>query len=387
MRAKWFLRWAAFAAMCCVGLGQSGSFAQDEAGQADGGKRIETRVEVGDGKIVIIDGNGERREIDVTGAQSIVLSRGAKRIVQDGKEDLQTFGKAIVMGPDGNKIEIDLSEADLAEEAFHGRLLRPVMPLIEFGTESGPVFMGNAQVVNRFYIGVHCVPVDETLAVQLGLTPGLGLVVKGVTPDSPAANRGIVVNDIILNADDKELTTQDELASVVNQAGESGAEISLTIVREGQDVQIKLIPAERKTAMVIGAGDGEGELFKFGALRVEGIGPGIIRGEFDAHVLHEWAERMKQFDVENAKLIEELKGRAAEVQEKIQQEWQQFRLQQPNLEGISERVGALGMDELRQHLKEMAVPLEAARSELQTLREKMAGMIRGEPEKELKLRG
>lgn len=79
--------------------------------------------------------------------------------------------------------------------------------------------------IERPYLGVRYVPITETLVSRNNLPVDYGvLVVRGETaadlavmPGSPAAQAGIVENDIILKIDDVELTAETNLASVLRR--------------------------------------------------------------------------------------------------------------------------------------------------------------------------
>lgn len=336
------------------------------------------KVEVAEGKIVIIDENGERREIDVSGAKRIVLSRAAERIVRDGKEDVQVTGKAIVIDPNGEKIEIELGSLDMEGMGKDGNhFLLKMHPQLDALSGQTELLLTPQAAVSKYYIGVSCAPVDETLAAHLGLTAGTGLVVKHVTPESPAAQSGILVNDILLNAEDKELVAQSDLAAVVNDAGQRGEPVVLTAIREGKERTISVQPAERKQTELFG----QLQPFDFkleGPLVAEWMGPGFLRGNveglqeaFDAETI---AERFKQFELDQAKVVEELRQRASELSEKFGGE----RMAEWRGE-LDQRLGA----EMQERLRQMTAELEAARAELATMRDKMREMVREMVEKEL----
>ena len=137
--------------------------AQDE--QNRGGVTIQNE----DGKITIVDADGNQREIDVSGAQSIIVNQAVKSIMKDGEKQTETFGKAIIIGPDGVRQEVELGGN------IEGQLGNAMPGRMRLKWEQS----------NKFMIGVNCSPMTETLKSQLGLETGAGLVVEELVDGSP----------------------------------------------------------------------------------------------------------------------------------------------------------------------------------------------------------
>lgn len=83
--------------------------------------------------------------------------------------------------------------------------------------------------------------------VILGGTPfGLKIFTNGVivievnTDNSPANDAGIKVNDLITKADDEEITSNEQLKSIIESSG--GEEITLTIIRNENEIVKNIIP-------------------------------------------------------------------------------------------------------------------------------------------------
>ena len=81
------------------------------------------------------------------------------------------------------------------------------------------------------YLGVGTSPVDETLARQLKLPEGVGLVVDYVDPEGPSA-RALQSHDVLSRLDDQILVSHEQLAVLVH-AAKPGQEVRVTLVREG----------------------------------------------------------------------------------------------------------------------------------------------------------
>jgi serine protease Do len=84
--------------------------------------------------------------------------------------------------------------------------------------------------VVRPRLGVALAPpeVAAKLRASVGLPPRDGLVVRGVEPEGPAANAGIVEGDLLVAAGDTALTSIEALHDVLARVSET---VTLTVVR------------------------------------------------------------------------------------------------------------------------------------------------------------
>lgn len=93
------------------------------------------------------------------------------------------------------------------------------------------------------WLGVSLSPVPGALRDQLSqLIPrGQGVLVKNVSPSSPAAKAGIRENDVLLSYDDQKLYSPSQLSGLI-KSDKSGREVSLQLVQKGQlkTVKVKL---------------------------------------------------------------------------------------------------------------------------------------------------
>lgn len=88
------------------------------------------------------------------------------------------------------------------------------------------------------FLGVQAAPASRTVAVQLGLPAGSGLVVNHVVPDSPAA--GVLEeHDILLKLDDQILIETRQLSVLIRQHKE-GDEVTLTYLRGGKQATARV---------------------------------------------------------------------------------------------------------------------------------------------------
>jgi len=87
------------------------------------------------------------------------------------------------------------------------------------------------------YLGVDTSQVPTVVSDQLGLAKGFGLVVDYVEPNSPAATAGVQQNDILKMLNDQILIEPSQLRKLLQTFSE-GAEVTLTVLRKGQEQKL-----------------------------------------------------------------------------------------------------------------------------------------------------
>ena len=97
-------------------------------------------------------------------------------------------------------------------------------------------------VTGKPQIGIVPKDVDELTSQRLGLP--VGVLVRAVSEGSPAEEAGIKVFDVIIAVDGKTVTNYEELKAEKDQH-EAGDTITLTVSRDGIDLEIPLTLAER----------------------------------------------------------------------------------------------------------------------------------------------
>ncbi|MEL7498690.1 MAG: PDZ domain-containing protein [Planctomycetota bacterium] len=195
------------------------------------------RVETKDGKVAIIDNEGNRQELNVEGAKSIIVTQSVQSSDVNGDKQTKRVGKAIIVGPDGQRQEIELGDGS-GQFDWKGQELDLIIP------EGRGVFRFNRNK-NRFMIGVSCSPVSAAMTSQLNLESGVGLLVVNVDEESPAGQAGIELHDILMYADQNDLSSIEELVESVQEAGKTEVDINFTVLRRGKEQQIKVKPTER----------------------------------------------------------------------------------------------------------------------------------------------
>ena len=102
-----------------------------------------------------------------------------------------------------------------------------------------------APKVPMTFLGVETSQVPDVVSEQLGLAKGLGLVVEYIVPNSPAASAGIQQNDILKMLNDQILIEPSQLRKLLQTFSE-GTEVTLTILRKGQEQKITVKLAKKE---------------------------------------------------------------------------------------------------------------------------------------------
>jgi hypothetical protein len=246
-----------------------------------------------DGMLTYTDGDGNEQQIDLSNARSVSVQQSTQSVNQNGQQVTKVVSKTIVVDADGNRHEI------ITDNDGGAGFDLPAMP------NGFPKMFSAKRNVNKYMIGVHCRKVARALQAQLGLTEDTGLLVNAVGPNSPAAAAGLLKYDVLLFADDQELSQQEDLVRMVQKAGESNAPLSLTVMRGGKEIGVDVAPVERTADQMqrglpggfggfdfggLDGGFGNG----FGDMQFKQFGPGIILGgDFDDR-MENMREQMQQ---------------------------------------------------------------------------------------------
>lgn len=155
-------------------------------------------------------------------------------LADKSKEHTIIRGKIKMIGPDGKVEEIDLDEKNTEWDEIEG-------------LNAKNLIVAQAGKSQPYMIGVECADADEPLRSQLQLDEGVGLVVKSVLDDMPAKKAGVHKNDVLVRANDRELSEIQDLIEVVQAAGEHDEEVSLTLIHNGEKRTISVKPEKRKS--------------------------------------------------------------------------------------------------------------------------------------------
>jgi serine protease Do len=103
---------------------------------------------------------------------------------------------------------------------------------------------GPVEMEKVAYLGVETMPVDPTVAAQLGLPRGTGVVIRRVAEGSPAA--GVLKeHDILTKLDDQILINMGQLTVLVRNH-RAGDEVKLTYIRGGKESAARVKLGERE---------------------------------------------------------------------------------------------------------------------------------------------
>jgi hypothetical protein len=101
------------------------------------------------------------------------------------------------------------------------------------------------------FLGVVAVPVTPAMREQLKLAKGVGLTVEAVEDESPAAQAGIQQYDILQKINDQWLVNGHQLAVLVRMH-KPGDEVTLSVIRQGQPMNITAKLIEKELAVLDG---------------------------------------------------------------------------------------------------------------------------------------
>ena len=101
----------------------------------------------------------------------------------------------------------------------------------------------DGETVHRARLGVMIQPLTHELAQQFGVKTHEGVLVAGVSPDSPAAKVGFKTGDVIVEFAGKAVANPQELQGLVEQSP-IGKEETVVVLRDGKRVDLKVSPTE-----------------------------------------------------------------------------------------------------------------------------------------------
>jgi hypothetical protein len=105
------------------------------------------------------------------------------------------------------------------------------------GTPLRLQFKMTNNLVKAAYLGIAMMSDDATLQSQLNLPEGVGLVVREIMPDSPAAAAGLKKYDVIYKFDDQ-IAVDPGQFEVLVRMHKPGDSVELTVIRQAQPLKI-----------------------------------------------------------------------------------------------------------------------------------------------------
>ena len=107
------------------------------------------------------------------------------------------------------------------------------------------------------YIGIRMTSIDLAFQQEMGLPQATGAYVTDVTPNSPAQRAGLIASgfndtiglipggDLVIAVDGQPVNSPDDLISFLVFNAEVGQTITLTVIRDGQQIEVPLTLSER----------------------------------------------------------------------------------------------------------------------------------------------
>ena len=124
--------------------------------------------------------------------------------------------------------------------------------------------------VTRGWLGVVIQAVTPAIAESLGMGKGRGALVANVSKEGPAELGGVKVGDVIIEFDGQEVRESNNLPIIVARAS-VGKEVTVKVLREGEEVKLKVSIGELKDEEVFASVTEKSEL----GLTVQRVTPQI----------------------------------------------------------------------------------------------------------------
>jgi serine protease Do len=112
--------------------------------------------------------------------------------------------------------------------------------------------------VSRGYLGVSIQDLTPDLAKSFGLSGKEGVLVAGVSPDTPAAAAGFKTGDVIVDFDGATVTDTSHLRNLVAQTP-VGQHVSVRVIRDKTEQELSVTIAEQPAKMVATSAPNEPE--------------------------------------------------------------------------------------------------------------------------------
>ena len=97
------------------------------------------------------------------------------------------------------------------------RVLAVIVGVLPEASPRTAAARSNAEPSGRF--GLTAAPLTDQAAHELGVEPGLGVLIESVETDSPADAAGIHPGDLIVEVNREHVTTVDELTAALEKTG------------------------------------------------------------------------------------------------------------------------------------------------------------------------
>jgi S1-C subfamily serine protease len=143
----------------------------------------------------------------------------------------------------------------------------PPMPVVESdrsgyavaqASSSGPAVHGGNSFIGTIlmapsYTGVTLEPLNNQLAQFFGAATGKGLLVRNVVANSPAAQAGMQVGDVVVRADAKPVASSGDWSKAIKNS--HGRSLDVVVVRDKKEQTLTLTPDGKKRSSVEAPGE------------------------------------------------------------------------------------------------------------------------------------
>ena len=130
-----------------------------------------------------------------------------------------------IISPNGGSVGIGF--------AIPAEIAKPIVDQLRAGEE-----------IERGFLGVSIIPVNDDLADSLGLPQNQGEFVQGVQPNGAADRAGIKAGDVVTAINGQSVTTEQTLSFLAANIA-PGTRISINLIRDGEELQVTATVAKR----------------------------------------------------------------------------------------------------------------------------------------------
>jgi S1-C subfamily serine protease len=125
------------------------------------------------------------------------------------------------------------------------------------GTTQGPVIRGNSFIgtapMTTSYTGAMLEEMSTQLADYFGVSSGLGLLVRSVLPNSPAAVSGMRAGDVVIQADARPVVSTNDWAKIIKNS--QGRSLTIVVMRDRKPLTLTLTPDSKRRSSVDAPGN------------------------------------------------------------------------------------------------------------------------------------
>ncbi len=169
------------------------------------------------------------------------------------------------------------------------------------------------------WLGVHTIPLSESLRAQVDVPEGEGVLLEVVSNDGPAAKAGLLPNDILLSLDDAPVKGVDTLRENLGKLP-AGKAVSLKYLRKGKTATVQATLGERPAEALPGS-DVDAAVKRL-VKEIQSKGTAAVRAAIvddkgKVHVVESTGEDPFDLLLKNPDVPEEMKERLRKTREEM----------------------------------------------------------------------